>query len=308
MLYPLTFQPICMKRIWGGRRLEKLFGKKLPPEVPIGETWEISDRPEAISTITNGPLSGRNLHWLMENHAKDLLGDAPAINGRFPLLVKLIDAAVDLSIQVHPPDAVAEKLKGESKTEAWYIAHADPGAYIYAGLKNDITRETFETKLRSGTLAECIHCFDVKTGDALFVPSGRLHSLGGGTVVIEVQQNSDTTYRVFDWNRTGLDGNPRKLHIEQALASIDFNDFEPTLSQTEVIADQPGLFRMESITLAPGDTLDCSGLCVVGVASGKAVLDEIQLRTGNFALVPACIDNAVAQADTKTVLILARPV
>ncbi len=307
MLYPFTFQPICMEHVWGGQRLEKLFGKKLPPEVPIGETWEISDRPEAISKITNGPLAGRDLRWLMENHATNLLGDAPAINGRFPLLVKLIDAVEDLSIQVHPPDIMAGQLGGEPKTEAWYIAHADPGARIYAGLKNDTTRETFESNLRDGTLAECVHCLDVKTGEAMFLPSGRLHALGGGTVVIEVQQNSDTTYRVFDWNRTGLDGQPRELHIEQALASIDFNDIEPTLCQIGAIVDEPGLFRMESRVLAPGETANCSGLCVVGVASGAAVLDEIELSAGSFALVPACVGDAVARAGTETVLILARP-
>ncbi len=307
MLYPFTFRPICMERVWGGRRLGKLFGKELPPEVPIGETWEISDRPEAISKITNGPLADRDLRWLMENHATDLLGDAPAIDGRFPLLVKLIDAVEDLSIQVHPPDAMAEQLGGEPKTEVWYIAHADPGAHIYAGLKGDTTRETFEENLRDGTLAECVHCLDVKTGDALFLPSGRLHALGSGTVVIEVQQNSDTTYRVFDWNRTGLDGQPRELHIEQALASIDFNDIEPTLCQIGAIVDEPGLFRMESRVLAPGETANCSGLCVVGVASGAAVLDEIELSAGSFALVPACVGDAVARAGTETVLILARP-
>ncbi len=307
MLYPFTFQPICMERVWGGRRLEKLFGKELPPEMPIGETWEISDRPEAISKITNGPHAGQDLRWLMENHAIDLLGDAPTINGRFPLLIKLIDAAKDLSIQVHPPDATAEQLGGEPKTEAWYIAHADPGARIYAGLKGNTTRETFEANLHDGTLAECIHGLEVKAGDALFLPSGRLHALGGGTVVIEVQQNSDTTYRVFDWNRTGLDGQPRKLHVKQALASIDFNDIEPTLSQTGVIADEPGLFHMESRVLAPGDIVNCPGLCVVGVASGKAVLGEIQLSAGSFALVPASVGNAMIRADTKTVLIFARP-
>jgi mannose-6-phosphate isomerase len=243
----------------------------------------------------------------MENHATNLLGDAPAINGRFPLLVKLIDAVEDLSIQVHPPDIMAGQLGGEPKTEAWYIAHADPGARIYAGLKNDTTRETFESNLRDGTLAECVHCLDVKTGEAMFLPSGRLHALGGGTVVIEVQQNSDTTYRVFDWNRTGLDGQPRELHIEQALASIDFNDIEPTLCQIGAIVDEPGLFRMESRVLAPGETANCSGLCVVGVASGAAVLDEIELSAGSFALVPACVGDAVARAGTETVLILARP-
>ncbi len=307
MLYPFTFRPICMERVWGGRRLEKLFGKELPPEMPIGETWEISDRPEAISEITNGPLAGQDLRWLMENHATDLLGDAPTINGRFPLLIKLIDAAKDLSIQVHPPDATAKQLGGEPKTEAWYIAHADPGARIYAGLKGNTTRETFEANLHDGTLAECIHGLEVKAGDALFLPSGRLHALGGGTVVIEVQQNSDTTYRVFDWNRTGLDGQPRKLHVKQALASIDFNDIEPPLSTTGVIADEPGLFHMESRVLAPGDIVNCPGLCVVGVASGKAVLGEIQLSAGSFALVPASVGNAVIRTDTKTVLILSRP-
>ena len=307
MLYPFTFRPLCQERVWGGRRLAELFGKDLPPGKPIGETWEISDRPGAVSEITNGPLAGRNLRWLMEHHATDLLGDAPPSNGRFPLLIKLIDAHANLSIQVHPPETIAAQLGGEPKTEAWHIAHADPGARLYAGLKNGTTRESFKEHLRNGTLAECLHSLGVKTGDALFLPSGRLHALGGGTVVIEVQQNSDTTYRVFDWNRTGLDGQPRELHLEPALASIDFADHEPALAPTGVIAGPPGPFRMESRSLAPGETVPCPGPSIVGLALGAVALGEIQLAAGGFALVPACATDAIIQATAQTTLILARP-
>lgn len=307
MLYPFTFRPICMERVWGGRRLAELFGKDLPPHKPIGETWEISDRPGAVSEITNGPLAGRNLRWLMQNHAADLLGDAPPSNGRFPLLVKLIDAHADLSIQVHPPAAIAAQLGSEPKTEAWHIAHADPGARLYAGLKTGTTRVSFKEHLSVGTLAQCLHSLGVKTGDALFLPSGRLHALGAGTVIIEVQQNSDTTYRVHDWNRTDLDGQPRELHLEPALASIDFDDHEPALTPPGIIADTPGPFRMESRTIQPGDTAPCPGPCVVGLASGAATLGKIQLIPGGFALVPACVPGASIQATAQTTLILARP-
>lgn len=229
MLYPFVFHPIFKERVWGGRELERLYGKALPPGVPIGESWEITDRPEGVSVIANGPLAGKDLRWLMEHHADELLGRAKPLNGRFPLLCKILDARERLSLQVHPPADKAAALGGEPKTEAWYVADAAPDAEIFVGLRRGVTRAEFERKLKEGTVAECFHRHHVKRGDAMFLPSGRVHALGGGNVIFEIQQNSDTTYRVFDWNRVGLDGKPRELHVEQALKCINFEDFEPGL-------------------------------------------------------------------------------
>src|SRR5665213_1290891 len=237
MLYPFTFRPIFKERVWGGRALERLYGKNLPAGIPIGESWEISDRPGDASVISNGPLAGKDLRWLMENHERELLGEAKSANGRFPLLIKILDAQDKLSLQVHPPAGKAAALNGEPKTEAWYIADAAPGAELYVGSKRGVTRAEFEQKIKTGEVAECFHRVPVKAGDTMFLPSGRVHAIGAGLVIFEIQQNSDTTYRVFDWNRTGLDGKPRELHIAQSLASIDFSDFEPKLVETKFSGD-----------------------------------------------------------------------
>src|SRR6266567_5884533 len=179
-LYPLTFHPIFKERVWGGRNLERLYQKPLPPTVPIGESWEISDRPGDVSVIAEGPLAGKNLHWLMEHHGPGLLGEARAQHARFPLLLKILDAQQKLSLQVHPPPDKAAELGGEPKTEMWYIADAAPGAELYVGLKRGVTRAQFERKIKAGTVAECFHRVTVKPGDAMFLPSGRVHALGGG--------------------------------------------------------------------------------------------------------------------------------
>jgi mannose-6-phosphate isomerase len=185
------------------------------------------------SIIDNGPFAGRSIRWLMEQHGAALLGDAAAAAGdRFPLLCKILDARDRLSLQVHPPAAKAEALGGEPKTEMWYIADADPGAELYVGLRRGMTRAEFESRLQTGDVAGCFHRIAVRAGDTMFLPSGRVHAIGAGLVIFEIQQNSDTTYRVFDWNRVGLDGRPRELHVEESMASIDFDDFEPGLVDT----------------------------------------------------------------------------
>src|SRR5215217_528612 len=213
-LYPMVFHPIFKERVWGGRTLEALYGKRLPPDVPIGESWEIADRPGAESVVANGPLARRTLRWLMRQHRADLLGDAaPSAGDRFPLLCKILDARDKLSLQVHPP-ARAQEL-GEPKTEMWYIAAADPGAELYVGLKRGVTREAFEHGIRDGRVADCFHRIEVHAGDAMFLPSGRVHAIGAGLVIFEIQQNSDKTFRVYDWDRPGLDGRPRDLHVRE---------------------------------------------------------------------------------------------
>src|SRR5438445_2211335 len=223
---PLTFRPIFMERIWGGRKLAASFGKKLPANKRIGESWEIVDRPEAQSIVGEGPLAGRSLHNLWVNFREELFGKVPDAP-RFPLLIKLLDAQEKLSLQVHPPPEIAESLGGEEKTEFWYVVAAEPNAEIFVGLRKSMSRDQFENALKSGAVADCVHPIRMKSGAAMLLPSGRFHAIGAGNLLVEVQQNSDTTYRVFDWNRVDDQGKPRQLHVDQALQCIDFNDVAP---------------------------------------------------------------------------------
>lgn len=227
----LRFTPIYHPRIWGGRRLEDCLGRTLPDGQPYGESWELVDRENDQSVVAGGPLAGRTLQDLWTNDRATIFGAAYASHPstRFPLLVKVLDCVDDLSIQVHPPAEIAEALNGEPKTEMWFVARADPGSSLYLGLKEGVGKEAFENALKEGTVADCVHSLHPTAGDSVFVHSGRLHALGKGLLIYEIQQNSDTTYRVFDWNRMGLDGVPRQLHVEESMQCIDFADVEPSL-------------------------------------------------------------------------------
>jgi mannose-6-phosphate isomerase len=285
---PLTFEPIFMERIWGGRRLEAEFGKKLRPQRPIGESWEIVDRPEAQSIVRDGLLRGKTLHELWTQYRDEIFGEAPD-SSRFPLLLKLLDAHDKLSLQVHPPEKIADRLGGESKTEFWYVAVADPGAELYLGFRELITRDQFEKALRDGTAADYVHKIQVKTGDAVFLPAGRLHALGAGNLLIEVQQNSDTTYRVFDWNRVDDEGRQRQLHIDQALQCIDFNDVAPNLiePQGELLV-RHDLFEIQKWNLESPRTVTPSGqFAIVCCLTGSLRCADVNLKPGEFFLVPA---------------------
>ncbi|HEY1717586.1 MAG TPA: type I phosphomannose isomerase catalytic subunit [Verrucomicrobiae bacterium] len=323
MLYPLTFHPIFKERIWGGREIEKLYGKKLPAGKPVGESWEISDRPGDESIIANGKFAGKSLRWLMENHARELLGAAkPASENRFPLLIKILDAREKLSLQVHPPANKAAELKGEPKTEMWFIADAAPGAELFVGLKHDVTRAEFEKKISDGSVAECFHRAPVLAGDTMFLPSGRVHAIGAGLVIFEIQQNSDTTYRVFDWNRVGLDGKPRDLHVEESLASIDFNDFEPELVSEKISSDEKiksrplvrdKLFNVESLEMNAGavSKLKKHKLQIVAAVSGqieiKSNSETVNLSAGQFCLIPASLERTEILAKSDAALLCVEP-
>jgi mannose-6-phosphate isomerase len=314
MLYPFTFNPIFKDRIWGGRELERLYGKTLPGTAPIGESWEVSDRPGDASVIANGLLAGKNLRWLMENHGTEILGAAkPAADNHFPILCKILDARDKLSLQVHPPAPKAAELKGEPKTEMWFIADAQPGAELYVGLKRGVTRAEFEQKIHSSAVAECFQRVPVKTGDTMFLPSGRVHAIGSGLVIFEIQQNSDTTYRVYDWDRQGLDGKPRELHLAQSLASIDFNDFEPALVSTSYVADGDVLkkslvkdplfnveaWKMDAQKKAP---LKPEALQILAVTCGQIEVHHeknvAKIPAGGFCLVPAVLKNSKVVASS----------
>lgn len=324
-LYPLTFEPIPKVRVWGGRQLESLYGKALPPDQPVGESWEITDRPEGVSVIANGPLAGRTLRWLMENRADEVMGMAAPLNGRFPLLVKILDAQEVLSVQVHPPAAKAAELGGEPKTEMWYVTQAAPGAEILAGLKRGTGRDEFVRRLAEGSVGDCVHRLPVGRGDAMFLPSGRIHALGAGMVIFEIQQNSDTTYRVFDWNRLGTDGQPRELHVAQAMASIDFEDFEPGLVPSLFEENGPTasrslvenrLFNVAEVRFNGGGRhpLRTGGrpLVLAGVGGRGSVEDpgsglSVELAQGRFCLVPASVEELELVAEAGLTLLRAEP-
>jgi mannose-6-phosphate isomerase len=298
---PLTFEPIFMERMWGGRRLESEFGKKLPSQRPIGESWEIVDRPEAQSIVRNGLLRGKTLHELWTQARDEIFGDVPDAP-RFPLLVKLLDARQKLSLQVHPPKRVAAKLGGEPKTEFWYIAAVDPGAELYLGFRESITRDQFEKALRDGTAADHVHKIKVKAGDAAFLPAGRLHAIGAGNLLIEIQQNSDTTYRVFDWNRVDpTTGRPRELQIEQALQCIDFNDVAPKLVEPEgELLVRHELFEVQKWNLSAPREISSQGECaIVCCLSGSVRCGDADLSPGEFFIVPASLPDQKVEPQRK---------
>jgi mannose-6-phosphate isomerase len=227
----LSFRPLYMERVWGGKKLATVFGRRLPTTNPIGESWELVDRPEAQSVVSKGKLSGTTLHELWTKHRSEIFGDGYDYE-RFPLLIKILDASEALSVQVHPPAHRAIELTDEPKTEMWYFLATDEDAGVYVGLKDGATKANFQSAVEKGTVEDLLHRIPTRPDSFMFLPGGRLHAIDAGNVLFEVQQNSDTTYRVYDWNRIGPDGRLRTLHVEQSLECIDFADFEPSLGET----------------------------------------------------------------------------
>lgn len=285
---PLTFAPHYMERVWGGRGLETRLGRSLPAERPIGESWELVDREDVQSVVNSGPLAGRTLHELWTQMRTEVFGAGLADAPRFPLLAKILDARDTLSVQVHPPANLAAELRGEPKTEMWFLLDADEGAALYAGFRKGATRAEFEAALATGGVEPLLHRVPVKQGDAMFIPSGRCHAIGAGCFIVEIQQNSDTTYRVFDWNRTGLDGKPRELHIAESLASIDFADHEPQLAvEYEGIVVTCPLFKVERWELAATRIDPTARGVIFTVISGSLACGDRSFRKGDFFLLPA---------------------
>src|SRR5438045_305986 len=274
--------------MWGGRRLESEFHKKLPPQKRIGESWEIVDRFEAQSIVASGPLRGKTLHELWTQHREELFGDV-ADTPRFPLLIKILDAQEKLSLQVHPAENVASKLGGEPKSELWYVVAPNPQAEVFVGFREPITRDVFEKKLRHGNVIDYIHKIAVQSGDAIFLPAGRVHAIGAGNLLIEIQQNSDTTYRVFDWNRLENKGKPRELHIEQALQSIEFNDVRPQLLEPKgELLVRHGLFEVQRWNLnQPREAAPLGQFAILCCLSGKLSCGTVDIAPGEFLLIPA---------------------
>jgi mannose-6-phosphate isomerase len=219
---PLCFDSYLRPQVWGGRLLGELLGRTLPNDGPYGESWDLCSQKLHTSKVTEGPFAGRDLADLWANHGTELTGSEQ--KNPFPLLLKWLECRELLSLQVHPDDAMAQRVLNEpfGKSEAWVVVHAEPTARIYAGLKPGVSRTDFKAHLDQGTLAECLHCFKPKPGDCISIPAGTVHAAGGGLVIAEVQQSSDATFRLYDWNRLGLDGKPRPLQIDLAMEAVNW--------------------------------------------------------------------------------------
>ena len=319
-LYPLTFEPVLKDYIWGGRNLEQL-GRHLPPGI-TAESWEIAGHKNGTTAVNNGPHAGKSLTELQEELGLDLIGrncSWAQERGKFPLLVKLLDANRPLSVQVHPDDVYALANEGNElgKTEMWLVLHATPDARLILGVKPGVDRASFKEALLDGRPEPLLHSFPAKAGDHICVPAGSLHAIMGGLIIAEIQQNSDTTYRVYDWNRLGADGRPRPLHVDKALDVINFEQVDPGVSRTEVIEDEPGrrrsllcknrYFVTERVELARGSAFEgiCSGdsLEIWGVLDGSVEIGDIRLDGIRFTLLPAAMGEFTIEARQDSVLL-----
>jgi len=312
---PILFKPIYQERVWGGRNLESALGRTLPEEKVIGESWEVVDRPEAQSVVENGEHAGKRLREVIEAHSTAIMGEGYDPKRPFPILIKWLDCQERLSLQVHPPAGVAEELEGEPKTENWYIADCKANASLIVGLKKGATQAEFEKRLEDETLEECVHRFTVSAGDSILVESGRLHAIDAGNLILEIQQNSDTTYRVYDWGRVGLDGSPRQLHVTQSLKCIDWNDFEPSAMRSagdETLLADCSEFRLVKRDLVAGDGFESlSGearlLSVVdGVVEVLSGGKSIEISYGTNALLPAVSSFQVTAKGNASVIVTDR--
>lgn len=305
-LYPFLFAPNLHSIIWGGNQLRPYKGLA-PSDEPIGESWEVSTVPSSTSIIANGPLAGRDLISVVTEHPAAILGHAvnERYHGQLPLLVKFIDAKRDLSIQVHPNDEMAQREHGKmGKSEMWYIIKAAPGAHLYAGFKQQITPEEYQQRIQDGTITEVLADHQVKAGDVFYLPAGRVHAICGGILLAEVQQSSDVTYRIFDYNRPGLDGKPRELHTELAAKALDYHvernyrtEYTDTTNRAVQVIDTP-FFDVRVMEISKSFHRDLRkydsfiiSMCIEGDCRIKvrSTGEEIQLREGNSTLIPAAI-------------------
>lgn len=315
-LYPLRFAPIFKRYIWGGRKLQTTLGKLTGDHPDTAESWELVEHPSGMSVVDSGPLSGKTLADLLADHGRDIYGQHFP-QPRFPLLFKLLDCCRNLSVQVHPTDAAAANLTPPDlgKTEAWLILEAEPGAALYAGLKRGFDRAALEREVSRGTTELCLHRVEPKVGECYFIPAGVVHALGEGLLVAEIQQSSDTTYRLFDWNRTGPDGQPRQLHVQQ---SLDCTNYEhgPVHAQvpkptarahvSQIVAcDKFVMDRWTNFTSEPvgGD----NRFHILSVLEGSIQIAgdpaATPLTRGQTALLPASLGSTLLTATPNTQLL-----
>lgn len=324
-LYPLTFTPFFKSYMWGGRNLAERLGRALP-DGKVAESWEIAAHQDGTTAVANGPWQGTLLTALQAQLGLALVGRRAAWaqqRGKFPLLIKLLDAAAPLSVQVHPPDAYALAHEGNElgKTEMWVVLHAAPGAGVILGVAAGTTPAAFRQAVEMGKPEPYLHHVPVQTGDVVCVPAGTLHAILGGVIIAEIQQNSNTTYRVYDWNRLDAEGQPRELHVAKALDVIEFGQVEPGLCQPQLAWTQSGIraftlcqnacfvtervemaARTEYTGLTDGETLE-----IWGVIQGEAVAagggEQVVMPAVQFVLMPASLGPFTLHSQTETVLL-----
>ena len=299
---PLVFDPVYQPYVWGGRKLSTYRSDGIPPAGPIAESWEISTRVEGMSVVAAGPHKGKTLAELVPD---------------LPLLFKILDAKQHLSLQVHPDDARAAEFGGEAKNEMWGVLDAEPGAGVYLGFNEDATRDSIDAALATGTLAEKLAFYPASAGDVFWVPGGRVHAIGAGCLLYEVQQNSNTTYRLDDWGRMGVDGKPRELHLDAGRQVIDFSDTAPArMTATPIACADPGLhgdqlltcpyFSLERWTVAAGAALPerDGGMAALFVVEGSWCIPDLEVPPLRSVLFPTSSQNeGVAGAAGATVLL-----
>jgi len=308
-LYPLKFTPICKDKIWGGNKLNELLNKKYPELPNCGESWEISGIQDEVSVVSNGFLKGNNLEELIEVYMGDLVGEKvyEKFGIEFPLLVKFIEANDNLSIQVHPNDELSmERHDAYGKTEMWYVVQADPGAKLISGFNRKIDKEGYLKYFKNGQLEEILNYEEVRVGDVFFIPAGRVHAIGKGIVVAEIQQTSDVTYRIYDFNRVDDQGHPRELHTDLAVDAIDYRfeknyrtDYKP-VDDSSVKLVECEYFTTNFLTLSTSVERDFTDLdtfviytCLEGPYNLSWEDQSIVVEKGESVLVPALINNFV---------------
>jgi mannose-6-phosphate isomerase len=303
-VYPFKFRPIYKQRIWGGQKLRKVFGKNLPEDEKIGESWELADLPEDKSVIANGELAGQTLQSAIGKYPKEITDDEN-FSGEFPLLIKFLDAQDILSVQVHPdPDTCRRMGRGQPKTECWYIISTEPGAVIYKGLKEGVTKEQFAEAIEKGTVADMLVKISVEVGQCHFLPSGTTHAIGQGLLIAEIQMPSDTTYRVFDWNRIDDKGKGRELHIEEALESIHFDSSGDNLSVTKLgrlvdceyfKVDKGHQEKHSELLISAGKMKTLIIISGYGTITGAG--EGVEFAAGNTLLIPAIYEGVMRFAE-----------
>lgn len=320
-IYPLLFEPVLKDYIWGGRSLERLYGRSLPEGI-TAESWEIAGHEDGTTRVRNGHFAGLLLTDVLKELGLDLIGQNNAWaheRNKFPLLVKLLDANQPLSVQVHPDDAYALAHEGNElgKTEMWYVLSATSGAALILGVQPEVTPELFRKGIKEGNLEQYLRKLPVTKGDTVCVPAGTVHAILEGVVIAEIQQNSNTTYRVYDWNRVGSDGKPRPLQIAKALDVIDFSSMQPGIMRPEIIYDQHGIrrsrlcsnsyFTTEKVELADGASFsghcDGSTLEIWGVVNGDASVAGVIINTIQFVLLPAALGDYSIEAGRACTLL-----
>ncbi|MBV6643915.1 MAG: class I mannose-6-phosphate isomerase [Cyclobacteriaceae bacterium] len=318
-LYPLVFKTIFKDKIWGGNKIKTVLGKEFSPLPNCGETWEISGVEGDISEVVNGPFHGQNLKSLVQEFKSELVGEKvyEQFGDEFPLLIKFIDANQDLSIQVHPNDELARSRHNSfGKTEMWYAVQADPGASLISGFNQEVDQETYVEHFKKGKLTDILNQEEVNDGDVFFLPAGRVHTIGKGLLIAEIQQTSDITYRIYDFDRVDAQGNKRELHVEEALDAIDYGYYDDYKTQysdkkdSRVQLVKSPYFTTNKLNLTKPfevslTSLDSFKIYMVldGEVTLRALGNNSSLKKGQVVLIPACIKQYTLETSTDTTLL-----